>query len=391
MHNRYSQRQLIHDDPNHPQTVDEQTNYLVHIETGKRIYQLYAELDQGEESIPVSLASLLRNVYGNDDYRGPWAFRTLGGAGGQTVFGALTTGTHGGDHRLPPIADDVAPLHLVTDGGKHYWIEPLLQPEGYPLTDDAKLREEYGSDVYGGRENFKIRRDDVLFNAVLVSAGRFGIVYSIVLRAVRQYSLHEERRLAVWQDIPADGAAPFVQGVRGLVGNPSSELYSRRFLQIAICLTSHKNFQRNRCGITKRWNVAPRPDAMSPNGRSERVGAIVERYNFRIQGPRFEFAGNSHAYSPDPSNPNKAAPPDFLERACASADFIEGIINTICAEIREFLNSGEVIRGTLMAEVLVPGVGSLLLLAHALTKILEWLMRFWAHASGIVRIGDWAR
>lgn len=35
-------------------------DYLVHFETGKRIYQLYAELDQGEENNPKSLAYLLK-------------------------------------------------------------------------------------------------------------------------------------------------------------------------------------------------------------------------------------------------------------------------------------------------------------------------------------------
>jgi len=40
----------------------------------------------------------------------------LGGVDGQTVFGELTTGTHGGDFAQPPIADSVAALHLVADG-----------------------------------------------------------------------------------------------------------------------------------------------------------------------------------------------------------------------------------------------------------------------------------
>ena len=70
--------------------------YLVHFETGKRIYQLYAELDQGDDNNPHSLAILLRDKYQNSSYLGPWALETMGSAGGQTVFGALTTGTHGG-------------------------------------------------------------------------------------------------------------------------------------------------------------------------------------------------------------------------------------------------------------------------------------------------------
>src|SRR5256886_5649970 len=139
---------------------------------------------------------------GNDSYLGPWGFQTLGGAGGQTVFGALATGTHGGDFHMPPIADAVMALHLVADGGKHYWIEPESPTElGTRLTDDEPLRALYGQDRFGGQDNFEILRDDNIFNSVLISAGRFGIVYSIVIAAVRQYCLHQERRLTTWQDI----------------------------------------------------------------------------------------------------------------------------------------------------------------------------------------------
>jgi len=353
--------------------LDDQTNYLVHIETGKRIYQLYAELDQGEESNPDSLASVLERDHGNREYRGPWAFRTLGGSGGQTVFGALTTGTHGGDHRLPPIADDVAALHLVTDGGRHYWIEPEAQPEDAQLTDDDLLIA-----TFGGLGNFEIIRNDEIFNAVLVSAGRFGIVYSVVLRAVRQYMLHEERRLAVWQD--ADG----VPGVRSMVGNPASALYSRRFLQVALCMTPHHNFQRNLVGVTKRWNVlpGPDPDGVGPSGRAERVGRILNDLDPFIGGPRFEFAGTSHSYSPDEDDPDAAAPPNFLERACAHADFIEGVIATAIQEVEEFLESGEVIAGTAIAELIAPGAAGLLLLSRGLLEILKLLKDFldaWNH------------
>lgn len=128
---------------------------------------------------PDSLAVLLQHAYNNTSYFGPWAFRTMGGAGGQTVFTALTTGTHGGDFRALPIADSVLAMHLVTDGGKHYWIEPETSPTTVRMTDDTKLRALYGTPRYGGPGNFEIRRSDDLFNAVLMSAGRFGIVYSV--------------------------------------------------------------------------------------------------------------------------------------------------------------------------------------------------------------------
>ncbi|MES5896772.1 hypothetical protein [Bacillus cereus group sp. RP43] len=81
-----------------------QKSYLVHVESGKRIYQLYAELDQivdiGDKN---TLAGFIIDQVDNKaDYSGPWGFATLGGAGGQTIVGALNTGAHGGDFDRPP-------------------------------------------------------------------------------------------------------------------------------------------------------------------------------------------------------------------------------------------------------------------------------------------------
>lgn len=119
--------------------------YYVHFESGKRIYQLYSELDVGDSQNPQSLCQLMitRNN-NNHSFKGSWGFHTLGGAGGQTVVGALSTGTHGGDFDRSPLADDVVALHLVADGGKHYWIEKGRTATSMPFTDEAKLRAHYG-------------------------------------------------------------------------------------------------------------------------------------------------------------------------------------------------------------------------------------------------------
>ena len=359
---------------NDSDAYDDDAFYLVHIETGKRVYQLYAELDQGDDANPESLACYLDDRYDNASYKGPWAFHTLGGAGGQTVFGALTTGTHGSDVHLPPIADDVAAIHLVADGGKHYWIEPPYQPgaQDVQLTDDDRLRA-----TYGGLGNFEIIRDNDLFNAVLVSAGRFGVVYSIVLRAVRQYSLHEQRRLEIWQDI------------KGLVGDPDSTLYKRasgepyRFLLIALSVTPHSNFQLNLCGVTRRWNDVPLPNATNPNGRGERVGGTLVDFHPRIQGPLFEFAGNSIVYSPDQDNPNRALAPTFLEVACSNGDIVRGAIKAVCDDLREFIDENTVLVGSLLASAAALGVaGAIVALLAPLAIILATLLAILAVMRG---------
>jgi hypothetical protein len=116
------------------------TEYYVHFESGKRIYQLYSELDVGDSQQAQSLCQLMATRFNNKWFQGSWGFHTLGGAGGQTVVGALSTGTHGGDFDRPPLADDVVALHLVADGGKHYWIEKGRTATSIPFTDEAKLR-----------------------------------------------------------------------------------------------------------------------------------------------------------------------------------------------------------------------------------------------------------
>jgi hypothetical protein len=335
--------------------------YYVHVESGKRIYQLYAELDQDAKHDVDGLAQFLFRFHGTNSYFGPWALRTMGSAGGQTIVGALTTGTHGGDFRLPPLADSVAALHLVADGGKHYWIEPSAQPEnGLRLTDGEKLEA-----VYGDVDGFEIKVDDRLFRAVLVSAGRFGVIYSVVLRAVRQFMLHEERTLLDWQD------------VKGLVANEHSSLYrpdNNRFLQIVVCLTSHHNSTRNLCGVTKRWKTKVVP-AIGPAGRAERVGTLLDRQPGAPPWPQFENAGTSQPYHKDGAT--------FIERACADGDFMIALLQQTCNELKKFVEEHAVEIGSALAAVAVVGAaGTLFALLAALAIILTALLAITAALSG---------
>ncbi len=350
-----------------PQNVSENEGlYPVHIETGKRIYELYNELDEGDTN-PASLANLIAST--NGSYLGEWAFPTLGGAGGQTVFGALTTGTHGGDFRKPPLADVVLALHLVVDGGRHYWIErEVVSPFGVPLTIDGPLRNLYGQPKFWGRigpNNFNIIRDDSVFNSALISVGRFGIVYSIVIGAVRQYSLHQQRRLTTWSDIKsqvADVNSPLYNSVVPQSGNVGP--LPNRFLQVVVSITPHLGFTANRAGVTKRWNVArvDNPDTQEPAGRRERGG---------------DMAGASHAYSPDPDHPGLAQSPNFLERVCAHANFLDGVLVEVIGEIGDFIKSKGAIAGPVLVAMTVAGSG-LLELIPPLAVILAALLAFLA-------------
>ena len=143
------------------QTIgDERT--LVHVEAGMKVATLNLQL-------------AARNL----------AMPTLGGSNGQSIVGALSTSTHGGDFEEPPFCDLIHAIHLVGTGGQEYWIERASNP----ITISARL----------GRvlpcPDTLIVRDDELFDAVAVGLGRFGIIYSVILEAVPAYSLARERAI----------------------------------------------------------------------------------------------------------------------------------------------------------------------------------------------------
>jgi hypothetical protein len=100
------------------------------------------------------------------------ALSTLGGANGQTLGGALSTGTHGADIDLPPLHDAVMAMHLVTVSGREIWVERASEP----ITSDLSLA--FALEC----AEAEIIRDDALFNALLVGLGRFGVIYAYVLR-----------------------------------------------------------------------------------------------------------------------------------------------------------------------------------------------------------------
>ena len=133
---------------------------LFHVEAGAKIYDLNDLLAAQGLAMP-----------------------TLGGANGQAIAGAISTGTHGGDLEVPPLADAVMAMHLITEGGRELWVERASQP----ITEDAAL----GSALALISPAIEIVRDDNVFNAMLVAFGRFGVIYSYVLRVRAAFRLAE--------------------------------------------------------------------------------------------------------------------------------------------------------------------------------------------------------
>jgi hypothetical protein len=159
-----------------------QPPFLYHIEAGISIHDLYTALDQNGDPATGERLGL----------------ETMGGASGQTLAGAISTGTHGGNLFIGPIADSVLAIHLVGAGGVQYWIEPTAS-----ITDKSALQKFVVPDI--ALEN--IIYDDNWFNAVLVSVGCMGIIYAVVLRVRPQYFLIETTTASTWQNFKQNAAA----------------------------------------------------------------------------------------------------------------------------------------------------------------------------------------
>lgn len=125
--------------------------------------------------------------------RSRWALPTMGGASGQTLAGVISTGTHGGDFDLPPIADMVRAIQFVGPDGGLYWVERSGE---HAITDKSKMLAGL-VDVPAAN----LRYDDDWFFSLLVSLGALGIICSYVIEAVDQFGLSERRFETSWNRI----------------------------------------------------------------------------------------------------------------------------------------------------------------------------------------------
>jgi len=141
---------------------------LIHVEAGIRLFELNANLHS----------------------RG-LAMITLGGSQGQTLAGAISTSTHGGDINLPPFPDLIKAIHLVTNEGQEIWVEPSSDS----ITQDDSLASRLSC------IEVQIIRDDELFKALQVSVGRFGVIYSYVIQIRGAFDLVEHNVERDWSDI----------------------------------------------------------------------------------------------------------------------------------------------------------------------------------------------
>lgn len=110
----------------------------------------------------------------------------LGGIDHQTLAGAIATATHGSGIELPAVHGMVRSVLLAAGDGKTYRIEPANG-----ISDPAKFNE----------AGVTLVQHDDDFNAVLVSLGCMGIIYSYILEVLDMYWLEESKQMDKWSAV----------------------------------------------------------------------------------------------------------------------------------------------------------------------------------------------
>lgn len=116
------------------------------------------------------------------------SIKASGASNGQTIAGALSTGTHGAAFNVGAIPDFVVGLHLITGANKHVWLERA----SYPVA----------SMEFVNWLDADLVQDDEQFNAALVSFGSFGFIHGVMVETEPQFLLTEHRL----GEVPYDAA-----------------------------------------------------------------------------------------------------------------------------------------------------------------------------------------
>src|SRR5215469_11710384 len=153
-------------DPDYSDPEKEKT--LRFVQCGNSILELHRQLNQQGRSL-----------------------RSCGASNGQTLAGALSTGTHGAAIDAGSIANYVVGLHIVVGPTRHVWLERA----SYPV-----MTSDFADDL--GAEWI---RDDNLFHAALISLCGLGFIHGVMIETDPLY-LYEMHRHRMPYDAPMRNA-----------------------------------------------------------------------------------------------------------------------------------------------------------------------------------------
>ena len=115
------------------------------------------------------------------------SLHATGASNGQTIAGALSTGTHGSAIDFGAVSDYVVGLHILLGPERHIYLERASRPAL--------------ADSFAAQLGAELVRDDELFNAALVSFGSFGIIHGVTIETDELFLLDMYR-----SRLPLDGA-----------------------------------------------------------------------------------------------------------------------------------------------------------------------------------------
>ncbi len=216
-----------------------------------------------------------------------YSFPTLGGSHGQTLAGAMSTSTHGGDFDYSSVCDAVRALHVVMPGGKEFWLEPTSGG----VTDHAKLA---SNDYPDWHADIEIVQDDDLFGSMLVSCGRLGIIHAALVEVEDAFYQEHQTLWESWK--PEPGYQPVELALRSVVATRSwsGELFSGAaphdsnveapsFLEIHYDPKGNASYVRHRWRTRRGQPELPRPSSPSPASDSHDLG--LAQFGTNIPSP----------------------------------------------------------------------------------------------------------
>jgi FAD/FMN-containing dehydrogenase len=177
----------------------------------------------------VTIRALNRALFGMGQ-----ALVNMGGYDGQTLSGALSTGTHGSGIGLGPLSDMVRSVDLVGEGGKTRRIEPTTG-----LSSPAKHAAKYGNEI-------ELIQDDDTFHSVVVALGSLGVVCSFVIEVRASYLLAEHREVRAWGELKKNIEQGNIQPLRG-------QGRKRQLRHFEFLISPYGDGSNNKCLVTYRW------------------------------------------------------------------------------------------------------------------------------------------